>query len=281
MTPQDEVRDLLNRGFVSTAFQPIVQLNTGRIMGFEALLRGPQSTALGNPGRIFGNSSPLSPGLIQDLDAACVAAALRAGRLLVPMGLLFINVHIQTLLHMRHLQNHYLRLMESSGIPPEAVVVEISERSRTETPRALARILRGLRKRGFRFALDDFGSAYSGLQHLLWFEPDYVKLDRAFAKCIHRSARKQALVAGAANVARKLGSKVIVEGVETSEELLTLMALDIPMAQGYHFGRPKAAVFWASHAHMANPFRPWFSSDDGRPSDSAPLVAGSTLVQEP
>jgi EAL domain-containing protein (putative c-di-GMP-specific phosphodiesterase class I) len=179
------------------------------------------------------------------------------------MGLLFINVHLHTLLHMRDLQTSYLRLMESSGIPPEAVVIEISERSRSETPRALSRILRGMRRRGFRFALDDFGAAYSGLQHLLWFEPEFVKLDRAFALGIDRSARKQTLVAGAVTMARKLGSQVIVEGVENSTELLTLMSLDVPMAQGFHFGRPKAAAFWASHGATSNAFSPWFSSDAG------------------
>ena len=233
------------------------------------------------PGRIFGSNSPISPGLIQKLDAACVAAALRSGRLLVPMGLLFINVHIHTLLHMRDLQTSYLRLMESSGIPPEAVVIEISERSRSETPRALSRVLKDMRKRGFRFALDDFGAAYSGLQHLLWFEPEFVKLDRAFALGINRSARKQTLVAGAAAMARKLGSKVIVEGVENSTELLTLMALDVPMAQGYHFGRPKAAVFWASHGSTTNPFRPWFSSAVGQedPADDLPPALGAATLQ--
>ena len=137
------------QGFVSTAFQPIVHLHTGKVVGYEALLRGPAGSALACPGRIFGTNSPISPGLIQRLDAACVAAALRSGRLLVPMGLLFINVHLHTLLHMRDLQTSYLRLMESSGIPPEAVVIEISERSRSATPRALSRILRDMRKRGF------------------------------------------------------------------------------------------------------------------------------------
>lgn len=264
MSPEDQVTQLIHRGFVSTAFQPIVELHSGRTVGYEALLRGPAGTALACPGRIFGADSPISFELIQKLDAACVAAALRSGRLLVPMGLLFVNVHIHTLLHMRDLQTSYLRLMESSGIPPEAVVIEISERSHSETPRALSRILKAMRKRGFRFALDDFGAAYSGLQHLLWFEPEFVKLDRAFALGIQRSARKQTLVAGAATMARKLGSKVIVEGVENSTELLTLMSLDVPMAQGYHFGRPKAATFWASQESSANPFRPWFSSDSGQ-----------------
>lgn len=269
MSPENEVRDLIKRGFVSTAYQPIIQLHTGAIIGYEALLRGPAESALASPGHIFGSNSPISQDLILELDASCVAAALRSGRLLVPLGLLFVNVHIHTLLRMRFLMDRYLRLMESSGIPPEAVVIEISERSPTSTPRALAKILGGLRRRGFRFALDDFGAAYSGMEHLLWFEPEFVKLDRAFALGIQRSARKQTLVSGVAAMAKKLGSQVIVEGVETSAELLTLMALDIPMAQGYHFGRPKAAMFWVSHGQICNPFRPYFSAT-GEAGETAP-----------
>lgn len=275
MSPEDQVNDLIRRGFISTAFQPIVELHSGRITGYEALLRGPAGSAIACPGRIFGSKSPVSSNLIQKLHAACVAAALRSGRILVPLGLLFINVHFHTLLHMRDLQDSYLRLMESSGIPPEAVVIEISERSRSEAPRALSRILRAMRNRGFRFALDDFGTAYSGLQHLLWFEPEFLKLDRAFALGINRSARKQTLVAGAATMARKLGSKVIAEGVENSTELLTLMALDVPMAQGHHFGRPRSAQFWASQGSASNPFRPWFSSEEGH--GQAALVPSPAL----
>jgi len=263
-----QVRELLQRGFLSTAFQPILHLNTGRVLGYEALMRGPGGTPLANPARVFGPQSPLSQGLIRELDAACVAAAFRSGRLLVPYGLLFVNVHINTLLKLRVVQDYYRKLLESSGISPQAVVVEISERSSTETPRALSRVLKVLRKAGFRFALDDFGLAYSGLQHLYWFEPEFVKLDRGFVLGIQRSKRKQALVAGMAALCQKLGSEVIAEGVEGNEELLTLMSLDIPLAQGYHFGRPQAPLFWLSERRTEGVPKPYFAAGAlGRVSD--------------
>lgn len=274
MNVQEEVRDLLRRGFVTTAFQPIVQLNTGRVVGYESLLRGPAGSPLANPGYIFGPTSPLSSSLIMDLDAACIAAALRAGRLLVPFGQLFINLHISTLVHMRQMQDHFQKLMESSGIPPEAVVIEISERSTTSTPRALSRVLRTLRKMGYQFALDDFGTAYSGLQHLLWFEPEFIKVDRAFCMGIHRSARKQALMASIASLSKKLGSDVIVEGVESTPELLTLMALDIPMAQGFHFGKPQGALFWTAETELNSVYKQWFrSSVDLEDQPAPPRIA--------
>ncbi len=260
MTTEEQVRQLLKHGYISTAYQPIVNLENGGIVGYEALMRGPKDTPLSHPGWIFGPSSRVSDGLIQDLDAACIAASLRSGHMLVPAGDLFINVHISTLLHLRKMQSLFENLLDSSGIPPEAVVIEISERTKAPNPRALSRILRTLRRRGFRFALDDFGQAFSGLQHLLWFEPEFIKIDRAFVLGIQRSARKQALVAGVATMAQKLGGQVVAEGVETSEELLTLMALDVPMAQGYHFGRPQSALFWTAEGKVKAIFRPWFQA---------------------
>lgn len=261
MSAVQDVRTLIERGFVSTAFQPIVNLNTGRVMGYEALLRGPATTVLANPGVVFGSRTALPEEVITELDTACVAAALRGGRLLVPFGLLFINLHISTLLRLNMLQDHFLKLMESSGIPPEAVIIEISERSTTAAPRAMSRILRAVRKRGFRFALDDFGTAWSGLHHLLWFEPEFVKMDRPFIQGLDRSARKQALVSQVGTLTRRLGGEVIAEGVETNAELLTLMALDVPLAQGFHFGYPRGALYWTADRETRASYKQFFTSE--------------------
>jgi EAL domain-containing protein (putative c-di-GMP-specific phosphodiesterase class I) len=249
----------MDRGFITAAFQPIVQLESRQVVGYEALMRGPAGTILSSPGQVFGPASGIPPEVIWDLDAACVAAAVRSGHLLIPSGLLFVNLHISTFLHLRTKQAYYQKLMESSGIPPEAVVIEISERATTQNPRALSRMIRTLRKMRFRFALDDFGTAYSGLHHLLWFEPEYIKIDRAFVMGIHRSARKQTIVSSAANLAAKLGSVVIAEGVEQEPEMRTLMELDIPMAQGFHFGRPAAAHAWARESPSSEAFKAWFT----------------------
>lgn len=274
MNADDVVRELIGRGFLSTAFQPIYHLNTGKIVGYEALMRGPAETPLASPARIFGPQTPLSRQVIGELDAACVAAAFRSGRMLVPYGLLFVNVHISTLLRIRELADPFRKLLESSGVPPQAVVIEISERHSTRNPRALSRILRLLRRYGFRFALDDFGLAYSGLQHLYWFEPEYVKLDRGLILGIQRSARKQALVAGFSAMCRKLGGEVIAEGVESNEEVVTLMGMDIPMVQGFHFGCPQAPRFWLSEREVANVQHPFFQERELRrvePKDGGAL----------
>lgn len=258
MTPEAQIKQLLDRGFITAAFQPIVHLFTGQVLGYEALMRGPAKTILSSPSQVFGPTSGIPAEVVRDLDAACAAAAVRSGHLLIPNGLLFINIHINTILRLGKMQEYYQRLMESSGISPNALVIEISERATTQNPRALSRVIRTLKKMEFRFALDDFGTAYSGLQHLLWFEPEYIKIDRAFVMGIHRSSRKQAIVSSVLGLATKLGSLVIAEGVETASEMRTLKELGVRLAQGYHFGRPEAAHVWVERPKTSGGFKAWF-----------------------
>ncbi len=261
MTIDERIADLIKRGFVSSAFQPIVDLENSRIIGYEALMRGPKGTPLAKPGLIFGPRSRLSSAMTMHLDAACIAAALRSGHLLVPYAKLFINVHITTLMAMERFRDRFMRLLESSGVSPSSVVIEISERTSDPHLRVVSRILERIRREGVRFALDDFGIAYSGLQHLYRFEPEYVKLDMSLIRGIHESRRKQVLVEATTRMCERLGSEVIAEGVESTDEIAELMAINVPFVQGFHFGRPRGALFWTSERATARVHKPWFSAD--------------------
>ncbi len=252
------VRELVQRGFISMVFQPIVDLNSGRISGFEALLRGPAGTPLSRPGRVFGDKSPLSRSVLRELDEACFSAALRSGRLLAERGLLFINLRLDTILHLPETWPGFEALLRSSGVPQAALVVEISERGTVSEPEAAFAAIRGLRAKGVKFALDDFGSAYSGLQHLLWFKPDYIKLDRFLVDGLHSCAERRCIVAHSARLAEELGARVVAEGVEEQRDLLALMELGIPYAQGYHLGRPSAASFWCDDLELPQNCSGWF-----------------------
>lgn len=260
MSINKSVVELIERGYVGSAFQPIVDLDSGRMMGYEALLRGPKGTPLARPDLIFGPRSKLVPDTLHKLDAACVAAALRSGRMLVPHGLLFVNVHMSTLLGDRKLKDHFLKLLESSNIAPNTVVIELSERTSDCHTRTVSRIINDIKKLGFRFALDDFGTAYAWLENLYRFEPSYVKLDRGLIKDIHLSHRKQDLVLSVKEMCEKLGSEVIAEGIEVLDELVTVMTLNIPYGQGFHFGLPMGAMFWISERAVKTVYKPWFKA---------------------
>ena len=236
-----EVSRLLARGFLSMAFQPIVELETGMRAGFEALLRGPSGTALSRPETLFGRGHELSDEVLRQLDLACVDAALRSGRALPKDSLLFINIQAGTM----SLDGCELfSLMEALEVDPKSVVLEISESFDGEHTKEIGKCLLPFRKKGVRLALDDVGVRYPWLYHLLHLEPEWVKIDRSFVHDVAKNRRMGELLFGLKELAGRLGARVIAEGIETTEDAGALAAIGIPFAQGWRFGRPAPAETW-------------------------------------
>ena len=238
----EEVSRLLSHGFLSMAFQPIVEIETGRKLGFEALLRGPRGTPLSLPGILFGSGRALSGDVLRQLDLACVDAALRSGGALPKGALLFINVQTgATSLAGREL----FSLMEALEIDPTSVVLEISETlADGERAREVAKRLLPFRRQGVRLALDDVGVGVPWLSHLLHLEPEWVKVDRSFVRNVHRSPRMADLLFGLREMAGRMGALVIAEGIESAEDARALSRVGIPLGQGRRFGRPAPAEAW-------------------------------------
>ena len=167
------------------AFQPIVETRTSRNIGYEALLRGPKGTPLARPGLLFGKPETLSGEVLRQLDLACVESALRSGRPLPKDTKLFINVHGGT----TYMDGQELfSLMDTLEVDPTRVVLEVSETIDAAHVKAIGKFLVPFRKRGVQVALDDVGVRYAWLHHLLYLEPEYFKIDRAFVKNVHRIA---------------------------------------------------------------------------------------------
>ncbi len=239
-----ETSQLLDHGFYSIAFQPIVETVRSDIFGFEGLLRGPVDSALAAPQKLFHEQGLLQPSLMRRLDLLCLERALRTGRMLARDNLLFLNVHGETLWRLDRIPHGLFDLMDALGIDPHRVVLEISEATEKSHIRAIAKSLVSFRKLGVRVALDDLGARYPWLHHMLWLEPDYLKIDRVFVRGVNRSSGKRRIIEGLSLFADHIGAAVIAEGVETSLELKALTEMDIRFAQGYLFGRAKPAELW-------------------------------------
>lgn len=238
-----EISELLRRGFHSVVFQPICALGDGKVYGFEGLMRGPAGTLLAEPGSVF-KADALDRGLLHDLDLACILSAVRLGRLFAPEHTLFINMHGETLLRSATSREELMTLAASLQIDLKRVVLEVSEMTDRSHVRAIGRSLRQLRRDGVRIALDDIGARYAWLHHMLWLEPEFIKLDRQFVRGIHLSRRKQNLVRSIALFARESGSRLVVEGVEIEAERVVLIDAGVEFGQGYLLGRPSAAHSW-------------------------------------
>ncbi len=242
---EGEVSRLLAHGFLSMAFQPIVELASGRRAGFEALLRGPSGTPLSAPETLFARDHALPNEVLRQLDLACVDSALRSGRALPRGSNLFINIQAGT---MSLDGNELFSLMDALEVDASSVVLEISESLDSEHAREIAARLVPFRKRGIRLALDDVGVRYPWLHHLLHLEPEWVKVDRSFVKDVHRNPRMAEILMGLRDLADRLGARVIVEGVESLKDERTIAALGIPFAQGFRLGRPAPAETWLDGA---------------------------------
>lgn len=236
----DVVADLLRRGFHSVVFQPIRRLSDGSLFAFEALMRGPAGTPLAEPSQIFREGALTRP-LLHALDIACFYSAIRLGRLVAAQQRLFINMHGETLLRSVAATDELFALLDTLRIAPARLVIEISEMTDRSHVRAIGRSLRRVRAAGMSIALDDIGSRYAWLHHMLWLEPDYLKLDRSFVRGVARSQRRQDLIGGMIGLARGSGADVIAEGIEHDEELETLRACGLSFGQGYLLGIPLPA----------------------------------------
>ncbi|MFZ2493993.1 MAG: EAL domain-containing protein [Thermoanaerobaculia bacterium] len=242
-TEHSELAELLRRGFYSIAFQPIFRMAENAVFGFEALLRGPAGTPLAQPSRVF-HSTSIDRDLMHEIDTACILAAVRSGRVLAANHKLFVNVHGETLFRFSQRMADLLDLLDLLGMEPDQVVLEISETTDKAHVRSIARSLKTLRRRGMKVALDDVGARYAWLHHMLWLEPEYLKIDKVFVSKIHLSQKKRRLVGAIADMARTMGAHVVVEGIEQEAERAVIKELGIEFGQGFLLGRPLAVQHW-------------------------------------
>jgi EAL domain-containing protein (putative c-di-GMP-specific phosphodiesterase class I) len=237
------IADLVNRGFHAPAFQPIRRLATQQIVGFEALTRGPQGTELANPSTIFRGAAA-DPDLLHRLDLACLLSAVRIGRVLPDGVLLFLNMRGETLLDLSGNRGEAETLLDQLQIDLRRVVVELSELTDSSYVRSIGRRLRPLRNAGMRVALDDVGARFAWLKHMLWLDPDILKIDRYFISGIDRSPRKRTLLSSFVRFCADTGAEVIAEGIETAAEHAAVVEAGVPLGQGYLLGRPQAIQAW-------------------------------------
>ena len=235
---------LLERGFYSTAFQPIVETRSGTSVGYESLLRGPEGSLLAEPGRIFNEQGLVPEEWRCRIDSASIQAAVRTGRLLPDGAMIFINILGSTMLRLTAELEMFLDLLGELTIEPSRIVFEVSENTGLQMTDRIAATLHKLQRSGIRVALDDIGVRSPYLYHLLCLEPEFIKLDRIFVQGIDRDRRKQDLVHCMAKMAETMGARLIAEGIENEAEFRTMQALSVPLSQGYYLGRPAPAKHW-------------------------------------
>jgi EAL domain-containing protein (putative c-di-GMP-specific phosphodiesterase class I)/GGDEF domain-containing protein len=219
-------------------FQPIASLRGRAVIGYEALVRGPADSALHNPLVLFGTAERC--GRLAELDLLCQRLAATQFLARDLPGLLFLNMVPCLLLDPAYDARQAVEQLRATGLPPQRVVLELSERYPLEDSQGVRRALQPYLEAGYRVAIDDLGAGYASLR--LWSElrPAYVKIDQHFIRGLDDDAVKREFVRSMGDMARSAGAQVVAEGVETAGEFGVLAGLGIDLAQGYHLARPAA-----------------------------------------
>ncbi len=223
--------------YLKSAFQPIVQLRTGSIFGFEALARLSRSNAFKNVGDLFPFAEKI--GQLYPVETLCRRKAISsAAGVLNDKEILFLNINPQVLCDPDFTSGQTRKLLQEQNLHPANVVLEITEHSAIEDFAVFRQALNHYRSQGYRVALDDVGAGYSSLQCIAELHPDFLKIDRSLIGGVNSDPIKWALLETFVTFSKRIGCHVIAEGVETAEELKTVVQLGADFVQGFFIARP-------------------------------------------
>jgi diguanylate cyclase (GGDEF)-like protein len=235
----DVVTRLLEGGSITTMFQPIVSLDDGEVMGYEALARPEGFAAMDSVEQVF--EAARLGGQIRDLDWLCRRRAVEEAMRLPADKPLFLNISAAALLDPIHGVDQLLLLLSNAGRAPTTVVLEITEHERIRDYDILARVLASYRAEGIRFALDDVGEGHSTLELLAASSSEFLKLGRSLTMTSTKVGSRAAMDATMA-FARVSGAVVIAEGVENEFVADLMKAGGIRLGQGFGLGKPTMAA---------------------------------------
>jgi diguanylate cyclase (GGDEF)-like protein len=238
---ENDLRQALSQQEFYLNYQPIVSLSTGRIIGFEALLRWL------HPERGFVSPAEFisiaeETGLIVPIGewvihAACTQMRQWQAKFSHPPAKISVNLSLKQLREPDFLEK-LDRVLAETEIGAESLSLELTESMLMDNVEELLFVLGQLRARNICLSIDDFGTGYSSLSYLHRFPIDYLKVDQAFISGIGANVKNRKIAATIISLAHQLGIKAIAEGVETPEHLQHLQALDCEEAQGYLFSKP-------------------------------------------
>ena len=234
------IRQTIAAGAFSPVFQPIVELASGAVVGYEALTRFADGTP---PDALFAAARAAGLGL--ELEVATLEAALAAETVLPAGTYLSLNASPELILSGR--------LAPLLATRTRQLVLEVTEHVVIEDYTALRRAFAALEP-PVRLAVDDVGAGYASLRHVLELAPDFVKLDGGLVRGVDADLARQALIVGIGYFAVRRKIWLIAEAIETTAELATLRALGIPYGQGYLFGHPqdgRGSGPWPTHIRVS------------------------------
>ncbi|MCS0503875.1 EAL domain-containing protein [Ancylobacter sp. GSK1Z-4-2] len=247
LSMEEDLRQALERGEINVVYQPVVDLSSRAVAGFEAMARW-QHPSLGTLGPDDFLTIAEDTGLVVDLGLFLLDSAARqlggwqrASR----SEPIFVSVNISSRQMLRHdLLQDIKAVLARNVVAPGTLKLELAESLAMENPEYAAQILTRMRELGAGLSLDDFGTGYSSLAYLQRFPFDTIKVDRTFMKALGRNgnkAQRPIILRTIINMAHDLGMDIVAEGIETEQAAVALGKLGCRFGQGRLFGEPMNA----------------------------------------
>ncbi|WP_432736833.1 GGDEF domain-containing protein [Maridesulfovibrio sp. FT414] len=233
----NEFNDILAKRGLCCHYQPIVNLADKSIHGWEALARGPINSPFRSPLTLFDMAEKL--GKLFQLEKMCREAAIDSFGEHRPHHKLFLNIHPRTIMDPNFTAGETRRLLDRYGLKPGNIVFEITERHSVKDFKTFRKTLDHYRNQGYLVAIDDAGTGYSGLTSIAEIRPDYIKMDKSFLKDIETNQVNRAIISTFTDFAEKIGCKLLVEGIETQAQALSVIDMGVHLGQGYFLAMPE------------------------------------------
>ena len=245
---ENELREALLNKELLVHYQPLVNMQTGKWAGFEALTRWNHPTKGSIPPIEFIPLAeettliiPIGMYVLRQAIEDMITLQAERNKVLPDAPPLFIAVNVSSKqIAETDFIDNIARIVAEYGFPPASLKLEITE-SMTVDYQLVIDWASRCRALGFSIAIDDFGTGYSSMEHLLELEIDTLKIDQAFIKKMHQNPKARKLVIGMVRLSKALGFSTVAEGLETENDLNALKVLSVEYGQGYHIAKPQSA----------------------------------------
>lgn len=225
---------------LNSAFQPIYDIQAGDLFGHEALLRPSLGGELSSTPEFAFTYAEQTGKLVQFDRVSRTLHVLNFRQIYAENGLLFLNVHPKLLVSVNAHGKVFERILHSNSVPTDRVVIEIQE-GLIDQEKQLTEAIVNYRDRGYRIAIDRFGSAQSHIDRLWKFTPDFVKLDLHLIQKAEQNERVSKILPGLIKMIKDLGAQPIVTGIETQAQLDIAIETGSTLVQGFFLAKPVTA----------------------------------------
>lgn len=233
---KSELMDIIYNNRLFSVFQPILSLKDGEILGYEALTRVKNIGKYQNPEILFDEAKECD--LLWDLEILCRSNAIKAYSKFKTEKLLFLNVDPNVMRDEHFIKGFTKEILTEYNISPMSLIFEITEKSTIENYSNFKEIIDYYKNQGYKIAIDDVGTGFSGLTTIAETRPMYIKIDKGLINGVNRDNFKKAIVKSLVEFANTTNTKIIGEGIEDVNDLYTLIDMGVHYGQGYLFQKP-------------------------------------------